>query len=50
MMGTVQDSLKTELLDILRRNIMVETVSKWSHSVLLVTFLVMTYAVVITLR
>jgi hypothetical protein len=29
---------------------MVETVSKWGHSALLVTFLLMTYAVVITLR
>jgi hypothetical protein len=29
---------------------MVETVSKWGHSALMITFLLMTYLVVITLR
>jgi hypothetical protein len=29
---------------------MVETVSRWGHSALLITFLLMTYAVLITLR
>jgi hypothetical protein len=29
---------------------MVETVSRWGHSVLLISFLLMTYAVLIVLR